>query len=68
MEADPLSINQIRTQLKISEYKARKIITLLEEKQLIHKIGNGPSTKYEIVKDSTEFLTQMQMALENMKI
>lgn len=67
-QAEPLSVNQIRMQLDISEYKARKIITLLEDKQLIHKIGNGPSTKYEIVKESTEFLTQMQMALENMKM
>ena len=32
------------------------------------KIGNGPSTRYEVVKESAEFLTQMQMALEKMKV
>lgn len=67
-QAEPLSVNQIRTKLDISEYKMRKIVTTLEEKNLIQKIGNGPSTRYEIVKESTEFLTQMQMALENIKV
>lgn len=67
-QAEPLSVNQIRAKLDISEYKMRKIITTLEEKNLIRKIGNGPSTRYEIVKESAEFLTQMQMALENIKV
>ncbi|MBR4027668.1 MAG: putative DNA binding domain-containing protein [Lachnospiraceae bacterium] len=67
-QAEPLSINQIRAKIEVSEYKMRKIITVLEEKNIIHKIGNGSSTKYEIVKESTEFLTQMQMELENLKM
>lgn len=67
-QAEPLSVNQIRAKLDISEYKMRKIITTLEEKNLIRKIGNGPSARYEIVKESAEFLTQMQMALENIKV
>lgn len=67
-QAEPLSVNQIRTKVNFSEYKMRKVITVLEDKNLIHKIGNGSSTKYEIVKESNEFLTQMQMALENIKM
>lgn len=67
-QVEPLSVNQIRTKLDISEYRMRKIVTTLEEKNLIQKIGNGPSTRYEVVKESTEFLTQMQMALENIKV
>lgn len=67
-QAEPLSVNQIRAKLEVSEYKMRKIVTILEEKNIIHKIGNGSSTKYEIVKESTEFLTQMQMELENLKM
>ena len=31
------------------------------------KIGNGPSTKYRICIESVEFLTQLQMAMANIK-
>ena len=56
-EAERLSINQIPAKIEISECKTRKMILVLEEKNIIHKMGNGFSTKYEIVKESREFLT-----------
>lgn len=44
-QAEPLSVNQIRAKIEVSEYKMRKIITVLEEKNIIHKVGNCSSTK-----------------------
>ena len=61
------SVNEIRNHLKMTEYKGRKAIQSLEERSLIRKIGNGPSTKYVIGIESVEFLTQLQMAMDTLK-
>lgn len=63
----PQSINAIRSTLEISEYRVRKGIQTLEEKGLVVKMGNGPSTKYRIGMESVEFLTQLQIAMETLK-
>lgn len=34
---------------------------------LIKRIGNGPATKYTIKIESIEFLTQLQIAMEDLK-
>ena len=61
------SINNIKTALSMSEYKVRKIVQSLEYKEKIQKIGNGPSTKYTIVYEGIELLTQLQMAMDVIK-
>ena len=61
------SVNEIRSQLKMTEYKVRKAIQSLEARNLIRKIGNGPSTKYITGIESVEFLTQLQMAMDILK-
>lgn len=63
----PVSVNTIKDILSTTEYKVRKAVQVLEEKKLIMKIGNGPSTKYRIGIESVEFLTQLQMAMDNIK-
>lgn len=61
------SVNMIRKTLGMTEYKVRKGIEGLEERSLIRKIGNGPSTKYIVEIESIELLTQLQMAMEKFK-
>ena len=61
------SVNNIKTDLSMSEYKVRKILQSLEAKERIQKIGNGPSTKYTITYEGIEILTQLQMAMDILK-
>ncbi len=63
----PQSVNALRKALNMTEYKVRKNISTLEEKGLIYKMGQGPSTKYSVKVDSVEFLTILQMATETLK-
>lgn len=62
-----VSVNNIRDALKTTEYKVRKAVQLLEDKNLIVKIGNGPSTKYTVGFESIEYLTQLQMIMDSIK-
>ena len=64
---NPISVNTIKDILSTTEYKVRKAIQVLEDKNLIMKIGNGSSTKYRIGMESVEFLTQLQMAMDSIK-
>lgn len=61
------SISMIKNSLEMTEYKVRKGIQVLEENELIKKIGNGPSTKYMVGIESAEFFTQLQMAMDALK-
>lgn len=61
------SVNTIRNKLNFSEYRVRKGIEKLEDKHLIRKIGNGPSTKYIVEMESVELLTQLQMMMDVLK-
>ena len=61
------SVNNIKTDLSMTEYKVRKILVSLESKERIQKIGNGPSTKYTITYEGVELLTQLQMAVDALK-
>lgn len=63
----PQSVNVIKKELEMTEYRVRKGIESLEERNLIRKIGNGPSTKYTVGIESVELLTQLQMAMEILK-
>ncbi len=62
-----VSVNKIKEALSMTEYRIRKAVQILEEKHLIVKVGNGPSTKYLISIESVEFLTQLQMAMDSIK-
>ena len=62
-----VSVNEIKSKLKMTEYKVRKSLQVLEERKLVKKTGNGPSTKYMVEIESVEFLTQMQMAMDALK-
>ena len=61
------SVNMVKNALGITEYRARKAIEVLEERHLVRKVGNGPSTKYIVEIESVELLTQLQMAMELLK-
>ena len=61
------SVNMVKKALGITEYRARKAIEVLEERHLVRKVGNGPSTKYIVEIESVELLTQLQMAMELLK-
>ena len=61
------SVNMIKNKLNISEYRVRKVIEKLEDKHLIRKIGNGPSTKYIVEIESVELLTQLQIMMDVLK-
>lgn len=61
------SVNMVKKALGITEYRARKAIEVLEERHLVRKVGNGPSTKYIVEIESVELLTQLQMAMEILK-
>lgn len=61
------SANAIRAALEITEYRVRKGLKELEQNNLISRIGNGPSTRYMIVFESAEFVTQMQMVIDHLK-
>ena len=67
MKSVSLSIPEIAKLTGITDYKVRKSITRLEEDALIVKSGNGPSTKYLLRPTSMEHLTQLQLAMEQMR-
>ena len=51
----------------MSDYKTGKMLETLDEKKLVQKIGNGPATRYIIRETSDEKITQLQIALDNLK-
>nr|WP_302627293.1 hypothetical protein [uncultured Eubacterium sp.] len=60
---NPVSVNEMKPELEMTEYKVRKCIHVLDENKLVRKIGNGPSTKYSLSLDSTEMFTQLQVII-----
>ena len=44
-----------------------KAVQLLEERHLVKKIGSGPSTAYTLEVDGVEFLTKLQVAMDQIK-
>lgn len=64
----PIPVSKIREVTALSDYKIRKWLKVLDEKKLVERMGNGPSTRY-IVKEATdEKITQLQIMLDNFKI
>ncbi|MCQ4725621.1 putative DNA binding domain-containing protein [Anaerotignum faecicola] len=61
------SVTSIKAALGYTDYRVRNAISVLEQKKLIAKVGKGPSTKYTICIESTEFLTQLQMVMDILK-
>ena len=57
----------MRVETGLSDYKIRKWLETLDEKKLVQKIGNGPATRYIIRETSDEKITQLQIALDNLK-
>lgn len=54
--------------LGVTEYRVRKALTsLIEERHMMKKEGNGKATKYFLEMGSAELLTCLQMALEVVK-
>ena len=39
----------------------------LDEKRLVQRVGSGPATKYAVRETSDEKITQLQIALDNLK-
>lgn len=50
----------------MSDYKIRKWLEKLAEKNLVQKIGSGPATRYIIRETYDEKITQLQIALDNL--
>ena len=61
------SVNDIREKLNFTDYRVRKIITMLLDNHLVEKEGNGFATKYVVARQSVEKLTQLQIKMEKMK-
>ena len=51
----------------MSDYKVRKWLEILDEKKLVQRIGSGPAMKYAIRETADEKITQLQIALDNLK-
>lgn len=66
MKNGPLSVREIQKHINISDYKLRKLLGSLEG-NLLQKIGNGPSTKYDLMPQSVERLTQLQIAMDRIQ-
>ncbi|MCM1181823.1 MAG: FaeA/PapI family transcriptional regulator [Roseburia sp.] len=64
----PMSVSRIREGIGLSDYKVRKWLELLEEKKLVQRVGSGPATRYAVRETSDEKITQLQIALDNLKI
>lgn len=60
-------VSAIKKAAGMTDYAARNAIQSLEERHLLCKIGNGPSTKYDVMEKSLEFLTQFQIIMDNLK-
>ena len=63
----PIPVSKMRVVTGLSDYKIRKWLETLDEKKLVQKIGNGPATRYIIRETSDEKITQLQIALDNLK-
>lgn len=63
----PRSIREIAESLQINTYQARKITQTLVDRRRLQKLGNGPSTKYTVSIQSGELLTQLQIAMDELK-
>lgn len=64
----PISIAEIVGNLRLSDYKVRKAVGVLyDEKHLLERTGNSVSTRYAVVGDSVEAITQLQIELAAIK-
>ena len=64
----PISVSKIREGTCLSDYKVRKWLEILNEKGLVQRMGSGPATRYVVRETSDEKITQLQIALDNLKI
>lgn len=65
--ASPISVSEIRKATGLSDYKVRKCIEVLDEKKLAERVGSGPATRYRVRKKTDEKITQLQIALDNLR-
>ena len=63
----PIAVSKIREKIALSDYKIRKWLAILDEKKLLQRMGSGPATRYAIRETSDEKITQLQIALDNLK-
>ena len=63
----PISVSKMREEADLSDYKVRKWLNILDEKKLVQRIGSGPATKYTTRETADEKITQLQIALDNLK-
>ena len=64
---ESLSIKKISELSNQNDYQTRKAIAALEEANIIEKLGNGPSTRYSLALGSGEFITRLQMIVDNFR-
>lgn len=62
------SINEVKDIMGYTEYQMRKIVAQLVDYELLHKIGNGPATKYDVGVSTQEMVIKLQMLLDKLKL
>ena len=63
----PLSVKELSATAHITPYRLRRLLGKLTEKNMIQRTGNGPTTKYELMRDSKEKFVQLQMVFNSVK-
>lgn len=58
------SVSDISKAISLSYYRTQKVIHVLEEQDVLVKIGNGLATRYALRVGSAEMLTQMQIVMD----
>lgn len=58
------SVSDISKAISPSYYRTQKVIHVLEEQDVLVKIGNGPATRCALRVGSAEMLTQMQIVMD----
>ena len=63
----PMPVSKMREETGLSDYKVRKCLEELDKKKIVQRLGSGPATKYAIRETAGEKITQLQIALDDLK-
>ena len=62
------SVRELSKILNVSEYRIRKAMSSLENNHhLVETVGKGKATKYVLKVGSVEWITYLEIALDNLK-
>ena len=66
-KAKPVGIKEIVESLGLTDYKARKAVAGLTDRDLLVKKGNGTATRYAVSMENTEYFTKLEIMMEKLK-